>query len=120
MGSATPWDLPPDRLNLFHAFFTGLSFLGFANQSSVDIRDRIANFIASNPNYCIEGKELNDLVRGYNANNLSADEYAMFLRQGNFLGGEIEMAIFCQIWPVNLGLYRPFPGGLVRIKEYRT
>merc|ERR1712048_637031 len=81
----------------------------------ISIRNSIAEFITLFPDFRVEGKTLQWWAGHWN---MSVREYAGFLAQGYRFEAGIEVPIFCQIYGVDVCLYRQQGQWFGRIEDF--
>jgi len=105
--------MPGDGSCLFHSIAFGLKAIGYHSEDGHSVRQRVAKFIAENPEFEITGTPLRDWVNW--DSDVSVDNYALRLSRGNLWGGAIEMAACAQIFFVDIVVYEEdYYGGCIR------
>jgi len=105
--------MPGDGSCLFHSIAFGLKAIGYRSEDGHSVRQRVAEFIAENPEFEITGTPLRDWVNW--DSDVSVDNYALRLLRGNLWGGAIEMAACAQIFFVDIVVYEEdYYGGCIR------
>lgn len=110
--------MPGDGSCLFHSIAFGLSGLGYKGEDGHAVRQRVAKFIAENPEFEITGTTLREWVLW--DSNTSLDTYARQLSRGGFWGGAIEMAACAQVYMVDIVVYEEdyYGRGAQRISDF--
>lgn len=101
-GSVSVVRMPADGACLFHSLAHGLGTLGH-EESGLNVRQHIAQVIASTPDCEIAGTPLREWVEM--DSQMSSSAYASMVARGGIWGGAIEMAVFTHIYGVDVGVY---------------
>jgi len=110
--------VPGDGSCLFHSIAYGLGNLGF-REDGHRIRQRVANFIAENPEIEISGTPLRSWVQW--DSQMTVQDYASRIYAGGTWGGGVDMAACSQIYSVDVAVYEEDSYyGYRRISDFLT
>lgn len=109
--------MPGDGACLFHSLAYGLRPLGF-QEDGHSVRQRIAQFIAQQPDTQISGTPLRSWVDWDSHETVGS--YARRLQSGSLWGGAIEMAACARIFAVDVAVYEEdsWSGDFHRISDF--